>query len=51
MITDQKIDNVTQLQIIDDKKKDYRKKICNPSMLITGLNGQGLRRYICDLWH
>ena len=26
MITDKKIDNVAQLQIIDNKKKNYRKK-------------------------
>ena len=35
MITDKKIDNVAQLQIIDDKKKNYRKKsvisACNVS--------------------
>ena len=33
MITDKKIDNMAQLQIIDDKKKNYRKKsvisLCN----------------------
>ena len=34
MITDKKliIDNVAQLQIIDDKKKNYRKKISGKSL-------------------
>ena len=43
MITDKLIDNVAQLQIIDDKKKNYRKKSVHKSVtLITGLNDQGL---------
>ena len=35
---------MAQLQIIDDKKKNYRKKICN--LLITGLNYQGQSMYL-----
>ena len=42
MITDKQIDNVAQLQIIDDQKRNYRKEsVISACNVDYGLNDQG----------